>query len=79
MGNKARFLETVLSNALWEKVRRRRVRQPQKLLGGEGGTDGALLYRRRHKSPECPVSAQKWKEKKSRRKPSELVYPGPFQ
>lgn len=39
MGNKARFLETVLSNALWEKVRRRRVRQPQKLLGGRGGRD----------------------------------------
>lgn len=61
MGNKARFLETVLSNALREKVRR-------KLLGGEGGTDGALLYRRRHKSPECPVSAQKWKEKRKQKK-----------
>lgn len=69
MGSKGRFLETVLSNALWEKVRRRQVRQPQKLLGGEGAADGAPLYWRRHKCPECPVSAQKWKEKRKQENP----------
>lgn len=71
MGNKARFLETVLSNALWGKVRRRRVRQPQKLLGGTGRegpmehcfigeSTSALSAQFQHKSG---------KKKESRRKP----------